>query len=207
MTARYAELAFTDAIRARQEKAGSRKSYDRLAGQGGGVADELGESEAAFIAERDSFYVASVTSAGWPYVQHRGGPAGFLKLLDRRTLAFADFTGNKQYISVGNIVGDDRVSLFLTDYPNRRRLKIMGHARLVESGDAAFPAVAVVAGYDAPVERAWVIRVVAFDWNCPKHITPRYTEAEMAPLISRLTGRIRELEAQLERAATGGTAP
>lgn len=201
MTARYAEIAFTEAMKARQERAGSRKSYDRLAGQSTGADDVVGENEAAFIAARDSFYLASVTSDGWPYLQHRGGPPGFLKAVGPRRLAFADYTGNKQYVSTGNVDGDDRVSLFLMDYPNRRRLKIMGRARLVERDAADFPAEIVDADYGAPVERAWLIDVVAFDWNCPKHITPRFTEAEIAPTFNELLARIRELEARLELAA------
>lgn len=198
MTSRYAELAFTPAVRKRQDAAGSRRSYDRRAAESTGEDDVLGDAEAAFIAARDSFYIATVTSDGWPYVQHRGGPAGFLRVTGPRTLAFADYSGNKQYISAGNADGDGRVSLFLVDYPNRRRLKIMGRARLVERGDPAFPETVLDPGYDAPVERAWVMDVVAFDWNCPKHITPRYTEAEIAPTLNRLLSRIHDLEAQLE---------
>ena len=201
MTARYAELAFTDAIKKRQETAGSRASYEGMARRSSGAADALGESEAAFIGMRDSFYMATATSDGWPYVQHRGGPVGFLKVVDPHTLAFADFTGNKQYISAGNVDGDDRVSLFLMDYPNRRRLKILGRARLVERDAAGFPADAIDAEYDAPVERAWLIDVAAFDWNCPKHITPRFTEADIAPSVDKLMARIRDLEARLELAA------
>ena len=198
MTSRYAELAFTPAIRARQETAGSRRSYDRRAAESTGEDDVLGDDEAAFIAARDNFYIATVTADGWPYVQHRGGPAGFLRVTGPRTLAFADYAGNKQYISTGNVDGDGRVSLFLVDYPNKRRLKVMGRARLVERGDPAFPEAVLDRDYDAPVERAWTIEVAAFDWNCPKHITPRYTEAEVAPTLNRLLSRIHELEAQLE---------
>jgi predicted pyridoxine 5'-phosphate oxidase superfamily flavin-nucleotide-binding protein len=198
MTSRYAELAFTPAVRKRQEAAGSLRSYDRRVRESGGEDDALGDAEAAFIAARDSFYLATVSADGWPYVQHRGGPAGFLRVTGPRTLAFADYAGNKQYISAGNADGDGRVSLFLVDYPNRRRLKIMGRARMVERDDPAFPGDVLDPGYDAPVERAWTVEVAAFDWNCPKHITPRYTEAEVAPTLNRLLARIHDLEAQLE---------
>lgn len=201
MTARYAEIVFTDAMKARQKRAGSLKSYDRMAAQSRGEDDAIGEAEAAFIAARDSFYMASITADGWPYVQHRGGPGGFLKVVGPRTLAFADFTGNKQYVSAGNVDGDDRVSLFLMDYPAKRRLKIAGRARLVERNDPSFPAEIIDAGYDAPVERAWFVEIVAFDWNCPKYITPRYTEADIGPTVNDLIARIADLEARLELAA------
>ncbi|MGB0630506.1 MAG: pyridoxamine 5'-phosphate oxidase family protein [Alphaproteobacteria bacterium] len=201
MTARFAEIAFTESIKKRQETAGSRGSYENMAGKSSGEPDALGEAEQAFIGMRDSFYMASVTSDGWPYVQHRGGPRGFLKIVDSRTLAFADFTGNKQYISAGNVDDDDRMSLFLMDYPNQRRLKIMGRARTVEKDDVDFPADLIDTGYDAPVERAWLIDVAAFDWNCPKYITPRFTEADISPAVDKLMKRIHDLEAQLELAA------
>jgi predicted pyridoxine 5'-phosphate oxidase superfamily flavin-nucleotide-binding protein len=133
-----------------------------------------------FIARRDSFYMASVTEDGWPYVQHRGGPKGFLRVLDDRTLAFADFTGNKQYITAGNLATNDRVALFLMDYPYQARLKIIGHARVVE-GDTELEAKVRVAGYKAKVE--WVMVVVAFDWNCSQHITPRWTREEIEAVL------------------------
>ena len=201
MTARYAEIAFTDAIKERQKAAGSRASYENMAKKSSGEADVIGEAEEAFIGMRDSFYVASVTSDGWPYMQHRGGPRGFLKVVDPRTLAWADYTGNKQYISAGNVDDENRVSLFLMDYPNQRRLKIMGRARTVELDDPDFPDGVIDDDYGAPVERAWLIDVAAFDWNCPKHITPRFTEADIAPAVDKLMKRIHDLEAQLELAA------
>ena len=201
MTARYAEIAFTDAIKKRQETAGSRTSYENMAQKSNGEADALGESEAAFIGMRDSFYIASVTSDGWPYMQHRGGPRGFLKVVGPHTLAWADFTGNKQYISAGNVDDENRVSLFLMDYPNQRRLKIMGRARTVEKDDPDFPDGIVDTDYDVPVERAWLVDVAAFDWNCQKFITPRFTEADIAPAVDKLMKRIHDLEAQLELAA------
>jgi hypothetical protein len=139
----------------------------------------LTERETHFIAARDGFYQATVSETGWPYVQFRGGPAGFLKVLDGRTIGYADFRGNVQYVSVGNLLTDARVALILMDYANRSRLKILGRARLVEeSEDAALPARLAVPGYPSRVERAVLITVEAYDWNCPQHITPRYTEAE-----------------------------
>ena len=201
MTARYARIAFTEAVRARQEQAGSRASYAHLDGDQADLPDRLGEREREFIAARDSFYMASVNSDGWPYLQHRGGPCGFLKVPDAGTLAFADFAGNRQYVSVGNIDGDGRVSLFLMDYPARRRLKIMGRARFIDPGAGAFPDLIDPGDYDAPVERACVIEVAACDWNCSKFITPRLTEEEMAPSFRRLVARIRELEDALELAS------
>jgi predicted pyridoxine 5'-phosphate oxidase superfamily flavin-nucleotide-binding protein len=194
---RFMEIAFTANVKREQAANGSRSSYAR--GEGGApYADRLGPDEADFISKRDSFYMASVSETGWPYQQHRGGPEGFLKVLDEQTLAFADYRGNRQYITVGNVRGDDRVSLILVDYPNRRRLKILGRATILE-GAAAAEALERVAtpGYKARVERAIVIRVEAFDWNCPQHITPRYTEAQVRSVVSPLQERIQELERQL----------
>ncbi|HEX6012044.1 MAG TPA: pyridoxamine 5'-phosphate oxidase family protein, partial [Geminicoccaceae bacterium] len=139
-----------------------------------------------------------VGETGWPYVQHRGGPPGFLKVLDERTIGFADFRGNRQHVSVGNLGGDDRVSLILVDYPNRRRLKILGRARVVEPDrEPETVARLEVPGYRAKVERGILVAVEAFDWNCPQHITPRYTEAEVADAVAPLRARIAELEAAL----------
>ncbi|CAN7377844.1 pyridoxamine 5'-phosphate oxidase family protein [Phenylobacterium sp. LjRoot219] len=146
------------------------------------------------IAERDSFYLASVSETGWPYVQHRGGPAGFLKVLDERTLGFADFRGNRQYLSLGNLAGDDRVSLLLMDYPNRRRLKLVGHARVVDTdGDPAALA-RLRDDYPAQVERGIVIAIEGYDWNCSQHITPRFTEADIAAMLEPAQARMRALE-------------
>jgi predicted pyridoxine 5'-phosphate oxidase superfamily flavin-nucleotide-binding protein len=194
MSHRFAELAFTDRVKAIQEQEGSRASYARFEG-GEPHHDRLGAAEAAFLATRDSFYLATVSETGWPYVQHRGGPPGFLKVLDEGTIGFADFRGNRQYVSLGNLGGDDRVSLILVDYPHRRRLKILGHARPVD--DAATLARLTVPGYPAKVERGLLIAVAAFDWNCPQHLTPRFTEAEIAAAAAPLHARIAELEAAL----------
>lgn len=175
---KYAEVAFTPQVKALQEEYGSRPSYERMEA-GEDFNDRLGENEVSFIAARDSFYIASVSETGWPYVQHRGGPPGFVRVIDKKTIGFADFRGNKQYISTGNLMHDDRVSLFFMDYPNQARLKLLGHVEIVDKQDAS---ALKPPGYRAIVERGFVIQVVAFDWNCPQHITPRYTEAEFEAL-------------------------
>lgn len=208
MSRAYSDLAFTPAVRAMQTRMGSRSSYARL-DQAEDRRDELTQQEAEFIHERDGFYQATVGETGWPYVQFRGGPAGFLKVLDAKTLAYADFRGNLQYISVGNLAGNDRVSLILMDYAHQRRLKILGRVRLVSvAEDPALLARLQLPHYRAQVERAFVITVEAFDWNCPQHITPRFTEAEIEqavlPLRMELERAQREL-AQLRAAAQ--TAP
>lgn len=193
MTARFFDTVFTSAVREAQEANGSRSSYARM--QGAARPDWLSQKEVDFIAARDSFYLASVTETGWPYVQHRGGPPGFVKSLDERTLAFSDFRGNRQYVSLGNITADDRVALFFMDYPNRVRLKLLGHMRAVDlDADPELGAEIIDPNYKARVERAFVIDVEAFDWNCPQHITPRYTLAELEPLLEDLRARIAELE-------------
>jgi hypothetical protein len=174
---KFAEIAFTPGVQRMQERMGSRRGYARLLG-GDAHHDRLRPSEAEFIGARDSFYIASVSETGWPYIQHRGGPKGFLRVLDERTIGFADFSGNRQYVSVGNIAGDDRISLFLMDYPNRTRLKILGHAREIGHCDADLERLSVP-GYRARVERGLLVKVAAFDWNCPQHITPRYTAEEI----------------------------
>jgi hypothetical protein len=180
MSSRFASIAFTRAVRQLQERDGSRSHYARGDSAGGG-ADPLGAEEAAFIRERDSFYLATVSETGWPYVQHRGGPRGFLKVLDAQTLAFADFRGNRQHVSEGNLAVNDRVAMILVDYANRERLKLLGRARMADAADEPDLAVQLAdPGYGAKVERVAVIRIEAFDWNCPQHITPRYTKEERA---------------------------
>jgi len=199
MARAFSEIAFTPAVRALQERMGSRRHYVAL-----DLAKERGDAlsavETAFIAARDGFYQASVGSGGWPYVQFRGGPVGFLKVLDAHTLAYADFRGNLQYISAGNIASDGRVALILIDYARRRRLKVWGRARLVEAADdpALFPRL-VASAYPARVERAVIIRIEAYDWNCPQHITPRYTEAEIAERVALLQAEVAALRAQLSQ--------
>lgn len=192
----FAEITFTPSVKAAQSLYGSRQ-----ANQGFELSEDarnkLAEREIEFIAERDSFYQATVSETGWPYVQHRGGPAGFLKVLDERTIGFADFRGNKQYLSVGNLNANDRISLILMDYPKRRRLKIWGRARIVhENEEPELIAQLEVPSYRARVERGIVIHVEAYDWNCPQHITPRYSEAEIDSLIAPLVEENRALKSQ-----------
>ncbi len=181
MTHAFAKLAFTPAIRATQESAGSRRAYSRM-DEGEAHHNILSANEAGFIGERDSFYMASVSETGWPYIQHRGGPAGFVRVLDERTIGFADYAGNRQYVSVGNIGGNDRVSLFFMDYANRTRLKLLGRARVISSSEAGLFQQLAVPSYKAKVERGIVFAVEAFDWNCSQHIKPRFDEAQVAAL-------------------------
>lgn len=180
MGSRFARTMFSPAAKRLQEQHGSLAQYERLAALG--PRDEaLGDFEQQFIAARDSVYLASVTADGWPYIQHRGGPAGFLHVLDGRTLAFADFAGNKQFITAGNLATNDRVALFLMDYPHQARLKLIGHARIVEPGeDPALEARLRAPAYPAAIDRILVLSLVAYDWNCSQHITPRFTEEECA---------------------------
>jgi predicted pyridoxine 5'-phosphate oxidase superfamily flavin-nucleotide-binding protein len=162
--------------------------------------DPLGAEEAGFIAHRDSFYMATVTSDGWPYIQHRGGPPGFLKVLDPQTLGFADLKGNRQLLSTGNLAASDRVSLFLMDYPRRERLKILGHARVLDArghGELVDQLTPTPELRDK-VERLILIKVISFDWNCPQYITPRYTDEEVREAVAPLKQRIAELEAKLK---------
>lgn len=190
---KFAELAFTTSVKAEQVARGSRRGYERFA-EGEDHHDVLGPQEAAFIGTRDSFYMATVSETGWPYIQHRGGPAGFLKVLDESTIGFADFRGNRQYVSVGNLAGCDRVSLLLMDYPNRARLKILGRARLFDVADEATLERLALPGYRAEVERGMLISIEAYDWNCPQHITQRFTLAEIETATEPLRRRIQELE-------------
>ena len=173
----FANTMFSEPVRQLQQRHGSRGQYERMARSG---ADEqrLGPEEAGFIAARDSFYLATVTPDGWPYVQHRGGPKGFLEVIDAHTLAFADYSGNKQYISAGNLAVNDRFALFLMDYPNRRRLKILGHVEIFEIAAVAPNLLTKMKFPERNVERIMLIRIAAFDWNCSRHITPRFTENE-----------------------------
>jgi len=175
---RFAEIAFTESVRKVQQEQGSRANYANMEG-GEDYNYLLSENEAGFIEERDSFYMASVSETGWPYVQHRGGPRGFMRVLDEKTIGFADFSGNRQYVSVGNFQKDDRVSLFFMDYVNQRRLKLMGRVRVIGMDDQELLSRLEIDAYRAQVERGFLISVEAFDWNCPQHITPRYTEQDI----------------------------
>jgi uncharacterized protein len=196
---KFQEIAFTDAVKSVQEQLGSRRGYSRREGGDIDFNHVLGPREAAFIANRDSFYMASVSETGWPYVQHRGGPVGFVRVLDEKTIGFADFSGNRQYISVGNLMADERVSLFFMDYPNRTRLKLLGRARFVAPDEEAILKKLAPADYKARVERGLLITVEALDWNCPQHITPRFTADQVEDAITPLRARIAELESQLHK--------
>jgi len=195
MTYGFLDIATTPAVRAAQAANGSGEYWSDF--HGSRESDRFTQAEADFIARRDSFYMATVSETGWPYVQHRGGPPGFLRLLDDKTLALADFRGNRQYISLGNLAAENRAALILMDYPNRRRLKI--YARIEARDLSADPALAAkleMPGYRAKVERALVIHLEAFDWNCPQHITPRFTEAEMLAALEPVRLRMEQLEAE-----------
>jgi len=174
----FARTMFSEPAKKLQKQAGSRESYERMA-RSGRFEDGLGEFEKEFVAARDSFYLATVTPDGWPYIQHRGGPADFLRVVDERTLAFADYSGNKQYISAGNLSENDRVSLFLMDYPHQARLKIIGHARRLNAGEHPELEALLATERGAKVEGFVVITIAGYDWNCSQHITPRFTEEEL----------------------------
>jgi len=200
MARNYVHTLFTDQARAMQALDGSREAYARMEEGADGSPDLITEKEAGFIALRDSFYLASVTLEGWPYVQHRGGPAGFLKVLEGNRLGFADYRGNRQHVSTSNLVADPRVSLFLMDYPNRRRLKVLGHARIATAAEEPeLLSRLMPEGYKALPERAYLIDVVGYDWNCPQHITPRFTEAELASALKPMADELTRLRAKNEQ--------
>ena len=163
--------------------------------------DQLRPQEVEFIESRDSFYMGTVTENGWPYVQHRGGPAGFFKALSPSEIAFSDYGGNRQLVSAGSLSVNKRVSLFLIDYPNRRRLKILGEAQVLDARDhpELVKRLEPEGGHGAPPERIFRIKVLSYDWNCPKFITPRYTEAQVREFVSPLQARVAELESELSR--------
>jgi predicted pyridoxine 5'-phosphate oxidase superfamily flavin-nucleotide-binding protein len=190
----FGSLVFTPAVKMLQERHGSRRQYARM--ECSSVAQQrLGPSETEFLEERDSFYWATIGSTGWPYVQHRGGPRGFVRVIDDRTIALADFRGNKQYISAGNLLTDNRVAMILVDYPQQARLKILGRVDVLEGAAAEewIPRVRIP-GYQAVIERVFVVHVEAFDWNCPQHITPRYTAEQIQEVVRPLEERLRALE-------------
>jgi uncharacterized protein len=196
MASAFADITFTPSVKAAQSLYGSREA-NRGFELSENVGNELGEREAEFIAQRDSFYQATVSESGWPYVQHRGGPVGFLKVLNERTIGFADFRGNRQYLSVGNLNADERISLILMDYPNRRRLKLWGRARIVHEHDnPELIEQLEVPTYRAHIERGIIIHIEAIEWNCPQHITPRYSEADVEKLIAPVLAENRQLKAQ-----------
>ncbi|MCF6390179.1 pyridoxamine 5'-phosphate oxidase family protein [Mycobacterium sp. MBM] len=206
MSEHYGSIAFTETVRDAQRRHGSLGFYDRKRVRGAATQglDALTSEEAEFLAERDGFYLATISQTGWPYVQFRGGPPGFIRVVDENTIGWADFRGNLQYISVGNLAGEGRVALIAMDYAHRRRLKIYGHARIVAADDnpglvSAFSD----SEYGAMVERAVVVTVEAFDWNCPQHITARYTETELATKLAPINDRITALEEENRRLRKG----
>lgn len=198
MARNYRTTLFNADIQRLQEVHGSRASYAKLDAGADGSPDRLTAKELDYIARRDSFYIASVTADGWPYMQHRGGPAGFLRHIDGNRIGFADYRGNRQYISTANVMADDRVSLFLMDYPNKERLKLLGHARSIELGDdPELVASLMPEGYRAVPERAFLIDVVGWEWNCSQHITPRFTEAEISAAIKPMAAELNQLRAEI----------
>jgi hypothetical protein len=203
----FLDIAMTPSVVAAQKAMGSEAMWSDFKGHR--EFDRFTANERAFIADRDSFYMATVSESGWPYVQHRGGPRGFLKVIDDRTLAFADYRGNRQYISLGNLAADDRISLILVDYPRRARLKIFAHVEVVAlEDDPELAALVTIPGYKAKLERVLRLRLENFDWNCPQHITPRFTEAEIDAAVQPMRERLALLESEnaklrAELAATG----
>jgi predicted pyridoxine 5'-phosphate oxidase superfamily flavin-nucleotide-binding protein len=195
----FGSLTFTPLVKMLQERHGSRRQYERVE-RASPSLPQFGPMEIEFVASRDSAYWATTGSTGWPYVQHRGGPKGFLKVIDDRTLALADYGGNKQYISAGNLLSDNRVAIIMVDYPQQARLKILGRVDVLE-GEPAREWIERVRtpGYKAAIERVFVIHVEAFDWNCPRHITPRYTAEEIQEAVRPMEERLQALE--LENAA------
>jgi predicted pyridoxine 5'-phosphate oxidase superfamily flavin-nucleotide-binding protein len=198
MSRAFSDITFTPSVKAAQEFYGSREGNRNfeLANE---PRNRLTETEIQFIRARDSFYQATVGENGWPYVQHRGGPIGFLKVLDTSTIGFADFRGNRQYLSVGNITADERISLILMDYPRQRRLKLWGRARIVHEAEQPEILAAVEdPAYRARIERAIVISIEAFDWNCPQHITPRFSADEIRAYIDPIIAENENLKLQLQ---------
>ena len=195
------QIMLTPAVKAAQDRYFGRHQDVKVQNE----RDALRADEAAFIAVRDSFYMATTNSDGWPYVQHRGGPAGFLKVLGPHQLGFADFKGNRQMLSTGHLEGNDRVALFLMDYPNRERLKILGYARVLDAREYRELADQLTPSPElrSKIERLFLIEVVSYDWNCPQYITPRFTGAEIEEYVAPFKARIAELEDQLRRATAG----
>jgi predicted pyridoxine 5'-phosphate oxidase superfamily flavin-nucleotide-binding protein len=195
----FGSLVFTPVIKALQERYGSRRQYARRE-DSGFSPDPIGPSETQFLADADSFYMSSVGATGWPYVQHRGGPKGFLKVFDERTIVFVDYGGNKQYISAGNLATDDRVALILVDYSRQARLKILGHVEVIEGTDAKEWAGKLSdLEYKAVIERIFVIHVEASDWNCSQHITPRFTEEQIREALAPVEREMQALRRENER--------
>lgn len=197
MAKNFAEIAFTESVKAQQEKYGSRRQYARMEQIERGT--QFSDAEIDFIEARDGFYLATVGEEGQPYIQFRGGPSGFLKVLDEKTLGYADFRGNLQYISVGNLQQNDRAALFLMDYAHQARLKIFVTIEVVEAKEnPELTAKLTMPNYQAKIERAMILHLEAFDWNCPQHITPRYTIEEIRKIVAPLNEHIEKLEREIE---------
>ncbi len=196
---RFGSILFTPVVKELQERYGSRRQYDRISSSAV-TREHLTKFEMEFLSDRDMFYWATVSSSGWPYVQHRGGPKGFLKIVDDQTLAFADFSGNKQYISTGNLLTDNRVAMIFVDYPQQARLKVLGRVDVLEGKEAApwLKRVQVI-GYKAFVERVFLIHVEAFDWNCQQHIIPRYTSEQVHTAVQAIEDQLKVLSEENER--------
>ncbi|MEP1489816.1 MAG: pyridoxamine 5'-phosphate oxidase family protein [Algibacter sp.] len=201
MAKNFAEIAFTDAVKKLQSKHGSRNGYERM--EKFNIIDGLTRSEIDFIANQDSFYMATTGTNNYPYIQHRGGPKGFLKVLDSKRLGFIDFSGNKQYVSVGNMETNNKVSLFIMDYANKSRLKIFATSEIIELNDNPELLESLnLEGYNFRPERMMLFNIEAYDWNCPQYITQRYTMAEIEDAINPLKNHITNLEAQIEALKT-----
>ena len=203
MSRSYHPIAFTESVQDAQQHYGSRSAIDRVdrhlgaPGAPGAAGDPLGKAERDFVAERDGFYLATVSESGWPYVQFRGGPPGFVSCPDEHTVAWADYRGNRQYISTGNVAHDPRVSIIFMDYARQLRLKLFGIATISDAErQRPYAGPLAVPGYQAIVEREVRIEVKAFDWNCPQHITPRFTAEELAPVLAPLRRRVGDLETE-----------
>ena len=194
------DVAFSPAVKAEQERRGSRAHYARME-QTRGWRSTVTPDLAAFLAERDSVYLATANAAGQPYIQHRGGPKGFLRVIDERTLGFADFRGNRQYITAGNLAENDRAFIFLMDYAQQQRIKLWGRARVVED-DPALAAALAVPGYAGKPEQAILFTIEAWDINCRQHIPQLLAAADVAEAVGRLQARIAELEAEVARLRT-----
>jgi predicted pyridoxine 5'-phosphate oxidase superfamily flavin-nucleotide-binding protein len=191
----FLDVAVTPSVRAAQAEMGVDRFWMDFKGHR--ESDRFTENEMAFITERDSFYIASVSESGWPYVQHRGGPRGFIKVIDNKTLAFADYRGNRQYISTGNFAANDRACLLLMDYPRRARLKIYAHVeKLALDAEPALTELVTDGKYKATLERVFRLRLTAFDWNCQQHITPRFTEQEINAAMRPLREHLAQLESE-----------
>lgn len=196
MAKNFASIAFTDEVKTLQEKYGSRANYERVEKRH--IVEGLTENEFDFISQRDSFYMASIGENGFPYIQHRGGPKGFVKMIDANTIGFIDFSGNKQYITVGNLVTNKNVSLFMIDYPAKARLKLYAKAEIIELNKRPeLLKQLVLEDYPSKPERMMLLHIEAYDWNCPQHITPRFTEEEIEEALMPQREYIKKLEQEL----------